>query len=108
MKKTLMILVVLACGWLMASCGGGGITVAVVIDPPAWEMGINDTKQFTAYSTGLLDDSVTWSVQEVGGGTITTGGLYQAPTTAGTYHVVATSNEDSSVSKSAAVVVWDD
>ena len=33
-------------------------------------------------------------MQEPSGGTITSAGLYTAPPTSGTYHVVATSNVD--------------
>jgi len=105
MKKIAVLVVALICAWLVSGCGGGGIKVLVVIDPPAWNMSINETKQFTGYSTGVFDSTVTWSVQESGGGTITTGGLYTAPATAGTYHVVARSNEDSSASQKATVVV---
>jgi hypothetical protein len=34
---------------------------------------------------------VTWSVQESGGGSVDASGVYTAPATAGTYHVLATS-----------------
>lgn len=105
MKKIVSLAAMFACGLLVSSCGGGGLKILVAIDPPAWEMSINETKQFTAYSTGLNDSSVTWSVKEAGGGTITSGGLYTAPNTPGTYHVVARSNEDPSATASAQVLV---
>jgi hypothetical protein len=46
----------------------------------------------------------TWKVSEASGGTISAAGLYVAPDAAGTFHVVATS-EDSSASASATVTV---
>jgi hypothetical protein len=49
---------------------------------------------------------VTWSVREgTGGGSITTAGLYTAPGTPGTFHVVATSVADSRQTTEATVTV---
>ncbi len=48
---------------------------------------------------------VTWSVQEANGGTIDQGGLYTAPSAAGTFHVVATTAGSPAVSGSATVNV---
>lgn len=47
-------------------------------------------QQFGYTLAGGPDEGVTWSVLEAGGGSITPGGLYTAPATPGTYHVVAT------------------
>lgn len=105
MKKIAIVLAALVSILLVAGCGGGGTKVFVVIDPPAWEMTISTTKQFTGYTTGIFDDTVTWSVKETSGGSITSDGLYTAPGTAGTYHVVATSNEDSTAKATATVIV---
>jgi len=53
------------------------------------------TQQFTATVTGTANTSVTWHVEQGDrGGTITADGLYTAPSTAGTYNVVATSVAD--------------
>ena len=49
--------------------------------------------QFTAAVTGSTNTAVTWSVAS-GGGTVSTSGLYTAPSTAGTASVVATSVAD--------------
>jgi len=52
---------------------------------------------FSAVVTGTVagqSPGVTWSVQEVGGGTVDTSGHYTAPATAGTFHVIATSVAD--------------
>ncbi|HET7788160.1 MAG TPA: hypothetical protein VFL36_19470 [Myxococcales bacterium] len=48
---------------------------------------------------------MTWSVQEAGGGTVNSTGLYTAPGTAGTFHVVATSVADPTKSDVAIVAV---
>ena len=50
---------------------------------------------------------VTWSVLEgVTGGSITVAGVYTAPITPGTYHVVATSVANATSSATAVVIVW--
>jgi len=55
--------------------------------------------------SGSQPNTVTWSVQESGGGTVDGTGSYTAPGTAGAYHVVATSVADTSRSGSALVTV---
>jgi hypothetical protein len=78
----------------------------VSIDPPSVTMPINGIQNFTATVTGSPDTAVTWSVQEgAAGGSITTGGAYTAPGTAGTYHVVATSVFDPTAKATATVTV---
>ncbi|MGC3999233.1 MAG: hypothetical protein QM767_18055 [Anaeromyxobacter sp.] len=49
--------------------------------------------------------SVTWSVLEAGGGSISSAGVYQAPGAAGTYTVIATSVADPDASRQASVIV---
>jgi hypothetical protein len=51
------------------------------LSPTSASVNVGKTQQFTANGPG------TWSVQEAAGGTISTTGLYTAPSTAGTYHV---------------------
>lgn len=68
------------------------------------------TTPFTASVTGTTNTAVTWSVDSVSGGnstvgTITTGGLYTAPSLAGSHTVTATSVADTSKTASAAVTV---
>jgi len=49
----------------------------------------------SAVVTGATDTRVTWTLQEgSSGGTVSAKGLYTAPATAGTYHLVATSLQD--------------
>ncbi|MBS1767176.1 MAG: hypothetical protein JST05_07230 [Acidobacteria bacterium] len=56
-------------------------------------------------SNAYVPFPVTWSVVEPGGGTVTAGGVYTAPSSPGTYHVVATSATDSSETAVATVAV---
>jgi photosystem II stability/assembly factor-like uncharacterized protein len=66
--------------------------IRVTIDPATASLTTGGTQQFTATVSGTWHKTVTWSVQEgAAGGTVTSGGLYSAPSAAGTYHVVATS-----------------
>jgi hypothetical protein len=60
---------------------------------------------FSAAVTGTTNTAVTWSVTEVGGGTVTAAGVYTAPAVDGTYHVVASSVADPTARATAAVVV---
>jgi hypothetical protein len=51
------------------------------LSPTSASVNVGKTQQFTANGPG------TWSVQESAGGTVSSTGLYTAPSTAGTYHV---------------------
>jgi len=82
--------------------------VTVAVNPPSGSPHSCQSLTFTATVTGSSNTAVTWSVQEgSAGGTITSGGVYTAPSTAGTYHVVATSQADSTKSAVATVTVTD-
>jgi len=76
--------------------------VAISVSPGSASLLASATQQFTATVTGSSNTSVTWSAT---GGTISSGGLYTAPTAAGTYTVKATSAADSTKSASATVTV---
>lgn len=81
-------------------------TVTISISPSAATVGVSARQQFTAFVAGATDQQVTWSVQEGAvGGTITEDGIYTAPASAGTYHVVAASHADHTRSATAAVAV---
>jgi hypothetical protein len=71
-------------------------TVGVSVSPAPAVVNISAPLTFAAQVSGAVDTRVTWSVQENGGGTINSDGVYTAPATAGVYHVVATSNADPS------------
>jgi hypothetical protein len=68
-----------------------GQAIAVVTAPSQADVQPGTTVQFAAQVTGTTDSSVSWSVDEAGGGTVGANGLYTAPATEGTYHVRAAS-----------------
>lgn len=81
-------------------------TVEVALSPFNVDMGSSESIKFKADVTGTVDPSVTWTVQEgPSGGTITNLGDYTAPAANGTYHVVATSQWDTTKSSTAVVSV---
>ncbi len=61
--------------------------------------------RFTAEVKGTADTSVIWSVADADGGNIDENGLYQAPSTPGTYEIVAASTADAECRASAFVIV---
>jgi hypothetical protein len=79
--------------------------VAVTVTPGSTSAFACETASFSATVTGTTNKAVTWSVAEAGGGTISTAGVYTAPATDGTYHVVATSAASPTSTASAPVVV---
>jgi len=80
--------------------------VSVSLAPSTASVDACQTRTFTVSVTGTSNSAVTWSVQEgASGGTVTSGGVYRAPATAGTYRVVATSQVDSTKSGVATVTV---
>jgi chitinase len=82
--------------------------VTVSVTPASSTLAGCTAARFTAAVTGAADGSVTWSVQEgAAGGTIDASGNYTAPSAAGTYHVVATSNAAPTTRSTVPVVVQD-
>ena len=83
------------------------ITVSVAPGSASTQAG--NTVTFTASVSGTTSGqstAVSWSIQEgSAGGTVNGSGLYTAPSTAGTFHVVATSVADNTESASATVAV---
>ncbi len=80
--------------------------VAVTVSPGAVALAAGGSQTFTCSVTGSSDTSCTWSVQEgAAGGTVTSAGLYKAPGTAGSYHVVAKSHVDPTKSAMATATV---
>jgi hypothetical protein len=79
--------------------------VSIAITPAVATLGIGQTQSFAAEVSGGSDPTVHFSVLESGGGTVTDAGLYTAPSTAGTFHVVATSLADSTATGSAEITV---
>lgn len=84
--------------------------ITVTISPTTATVAVSTTQQFTATVTGTTNTGVTWSVDGVTGGnmtvgTISTSGLYTAPSAASSHTVTATSVADTTKSASAAVSV---
>lgn len=80
--------------------------VAVTLTPSTVSLATGATTTFRAIVSGTSDTSVVWTVQEgASGGSVTSSGVYTAPSTAGTYHVVATSNADPTTKASSLVTV---
>ncbi len=82
--------------------------IVVTIAPSQGAADSCGTATFSATVTGTSNTAVTWSVQEgAAGGTISSTGVYTAPSVAGTYHVVATSAASPASSANVPVVVAD-
>lgn len=79
--------------------------VAVLVAPAQVEAAPGGQVAFAATVTGTANTAVSWGVQETGGGTVNATGLYTAPSSAGTFHVTATSSADPSKQGSATVTV---
>jgi len=76
--------------------------MTVALSPTSASVQAGHTQQFTATVTGSGNTAVTWSAT---GGSVSSIGLYTAPSTAGTYTVKATSAADSAKTASATVTV---
>lgn len=79
--------------------------VSVVVSPGSASVVVGGTVTFSAAVSNTANTAVTWAVSESACGTITSGGVYTAPSSAGTCHVVATSVADSSRSDTVTVTV---
>jgi 6-phosphogluconolactonase (cycloisomerase 2 family) len=79
--------------------------ISVSINPKAAMVKVSGMTQFTSTIAGASRNGETWSVKEGGGGAVTQTGLYTAPATPGTYHVVVTSVADLTKSATATVTV---
>ena len=79
-------------------------TSGISINPSSAAVPAGAVQTFAAIVPG--GGSVDWSVQEgTAGGTITTAGIYTAPSTTGTFHVVATNTTNSAQTATATVNV---
>jgi hypothetical protein len=70
------------------------VAPALAVHPQGGHLRTGSRRHFFADSEFGVVTAVAWSVEEVGGGTITSDGLYTAPDAVGTYHIVATSTVD--------------
>jgi hypothetical protein len=80
--------------------------IAVRVSPASASVQASATQVFTASVTGAANTSASWSIAEgSSGGAITPAGVYTAPVSPGTYHVVAASAADPSATATAVVTV---
>ncbi len=108
LRATLFLAALCACSATTSSPSGpgSGQGVAVAVVPRTVSLYTAQSLAFSSAVTGSANTAVTWSVQEGStGGTVTAAGVYTAPGSVGTYHVVAASQADPSVSASAVVMV---
>lgn len=75
------------------------------IEPPTATLPQGGSRSFSARMRGLPRNSVTWTLEEAEGGSISPEGLYTAPARPGTYHILATSTLDPTVTATATVRV---
>ncbi|MEJ0099077.1 MAG: hypothetical protein WDO12_04765 [Pseudomonadota bacterium] len=81
-------------------------TKSIVITPTTAVVSYGGVFQFTAAISNSPGSTVVWSVQESSGaGTIASDGRYTAPMAAGTFHVVAKSSTDATLTATATVTV---
>ncbi|MBI5423178.1 MAG: hypothetical protein HZA32_03770 [Opitutae bacterium] len=85
--------------------GGAPTSVTVSVSPTTKSLSTGATATFAATVFGSTNQSVTWSVVENAGGSITSSGVYTAPAVAGTYHVKAVSAADATASAQATITV---
>ena len=89
---------------------GSASGITVTVSPSSATVTTGGTQQFTAAVTGTSNTAVTWAVDGMFGGnttvgTISTSGLYTAPSATGTHTITATSAADSSKTGAAGVTV---
>ena len=90
---------------LLSGCGNG-VVGTITLDPSSVHLSPKATQVFSVTVTQCKDTAVAWSVDEgSAGGDVTNTGVYTAPDTAGTYHVVATCRDDRNVYGTATVSV---
>ena len=109
MKTRIESLVLLILPVVVTGCGGGTpveVPIQVSISPPTANLNQGGTQSFIAAVTGTSNSAVTWAVQEgAAGGSISSMGAYTAPNKGGAFHVIATSQADTSKSATATVNV---
>lgn len=82
---------------------GGNVTVKII--PDIQKLKPLERVNFKAEVEGAQDKGVIWAVKDSDGGKIDDNGLYQAPSTPGTYEITAQSRENEDCRTSAFVIV---
>jgi subtilase family serine protease len=102
---------------LLVACGGSNPPVAISVSPAGATVFASDTADgwppqtatFTATVTHTSNTAVNWSVAPANGGSITSGGVYTAPTAAvglpGSATITATSQADTTKTATATVTI---
>ena len=101
-----------------AGCHSTGLTsgITVTVSPASANIALQGTEQFSAALTNATDETVTWQVNKVTGGTTTCGmisanGLYTAPsvlpssTACPTITITAVSNQDNNAKGTATITL---
>lgn len=82
--------------------GNGNSTGPVSIFPATETLRIGGQRQFSGWDASVGQYDVTWNLEEgPAAGSITADGLYTAPSTPGTFHLIATSSHNTNFSASA-------
>ena len=82
------------------------LAVSISLNQSAVTLDIGNQFSFVANVMGTINTVVSWVVQEgASGGSITASGVYTAPGTHGTFHVIATSQGDATQTATATVTV---
>jgi len=81
------------------------VKVKLTVAPATATLTLGQQQTFAAQVQGSTQTGVTWQIQEANGGSITADGVYTTPQTAGTYHVIASSLADETVSITIPVTV---
>ncbi len=98
---------------LAMACGGGSAppppppsqAISISLTPSGASLWTGGTQAFQATVSGTSNQAVTWSVVEASGGTVSSTGLYTAPSLAGSFHVKAVSSADTTKAAQASVTV---
>jgi len=84
--------------------GASAPSGSVAVVPSTARVAVGASQTFSATVAGAAATEVRWSILEgTAGGAIDNTGLYTAPTTAGTYHVVATSTFNGAVGEATVI-----
>lgn len=113
MRSWLLVCMILALTAGLSSCGKSEKDVTITLTPTTATVSLAATQQFTAVVSNADNTNVTWYVNDVQGGnatvgTITTEGLYTAPSNAlnsSTVSVKCVSVQDTTVTSTATVTI---